>query len=121
MGLEHLLLGLCAADKRLMSSSKLDCEKARRLLREHRTGSPVVSPFVLELWRLASTCAHTWYTRAGACLCRQRPLEGLRYQFLICLKYQCQACICSKTPQSAEGLMRCLPRAQHTAPRQQAW
>ena len=44
MGLEHLLVGLCAADKRLMSSSKLDIEKARRLLREHRsTGSSVVS------------------------------------------------------------------------------
>ncbi|KAK9833567.1 hypothetical protein WJX81_006674 [Elliptochloris bilobata] len=42
VGLEHLLLGLCAADKRLLSSSKLDLEKGRRILRELRTSSFVL-------------------------------------------------------------------------------
>lgn len=40
--LEHLLLGLCQADKRLLSSSKLDLEKGRRMLRAQRTGSHAV-------------------------------------------------------------------------------
>jgi hypothetical protein len=40
--LEHLLLGLCQADKRLLSSSKLDLEKGRRMLRAQRaTGHAV--------------------------------------------------------------------------------
>lgn len=50
VGLEHLLLGLCAADKRLLSSSKLDLEKGRRILRELRTGGYTVrslSPHLL--------------------------------------------------------------------------
>ena len=106
MGLEHLLLGLCAADKRLMSSSKLDLEKGRRVLREHRSGSSAVRSAHCTMALDVYLCVHP----VSLCTHMLEPVSGrwlpfvrsLRSPLLVTITH-CQAAIFIMRPRASRG------------------